>query len=229
MNSSVLLVEDDVDLSYIIKFNLESAGYNVETAYNGMESMKKIKNSKYDLILLDVLLPDTNGTEICRHIRHEQNTPIIFVSCIDDKDIMIEALEKGGDDYIVKPVDYAELIARIEANIRRVKMDCRKYNIKRKLSFKQFSVDIDRRVVRNNKGEEIDLSPTEYQLLLKFIRHQGELLLYNDLYSSIWESDSLGDIRTVMVHISNLRKKIDSGKTGIIETVRGAGYIFDDK
>jgi DNA-binding response OmpR family regulator len=229
MNSSVLLVEDDVDLSYIIKFNLESAGYNVETAYNGMESMKMVKNSKYDLILLDVLLPDTNGTEICRHIRHEQNTPIIFVSCIDDKEIMIEALEKGGDDYIVKPVDYAELIARIEANIRRVRMDCRKYNRIRRLSFKQFSVDIDRRVVRNMKGEEIELSPTEYQLLLKFIRHQGELLSYNDLYSSIWESDSLGDIRTVMVHISNLRKKIDSDKTGVIETVRGAGYIFDDK
>lgn len=226
---SVLLIEDDVDLSYITKFNLENAGYSVETAYNGKESIKMVKNSKYDLILLDMILPDASGADICKHIRGEQNTPIIFVSCIDDRDIVIDALEKGGDDYIVKPVDFAELIARMEANIRRVKMDSKRNVINHIIRFKQFSVDIDRRVVKNRKGEEIELSPTEYQLLLKFIQHQGELLLYNDLYNSIWESDSLGDIRTVMVHISNLRKKIDSGKTGVIETVRGAGYIFDDK
>lgn len=226
---SVLLIEDDVDLSYITKFNLENAGYSVEIAYNGKDSMKMIENSKYDLILLDMILPDASGADICKYIRGEQNTPIIFVSCIDDRDMVIDALEKGGDDYIVKPVDFAELIARMEANIRRVKMDSKRNVINHNIRFKQFSVDIDRRVVKNTKGEEIELSPTEYQLLLKFIQHQGELLLYNDLYNSIWESDSLGDIRTVMVHISNLRKKIDSGKTGVIETVRGAGYIFDDK
>lgn len=227
--NSVLLIEDDVDLSYITKYNLESAGYSVETAYNGRDSVKMVKDSKYDLILLDMMLPDAKGTDLCKTIRCEQNTPIIFVSCIDDRDIVIDALAGGGDDYIVKPVDYAELIARIEANIRRVRIESKKYTLNNNIRFKQFSVDIDRRVVKNRRGEEIELSPTEYQLLIKFIKHQGELLLYNNLYSSIWESDSLGDIRTVMVHISNLRKKIDSDKTGIIETVRGAGYIFNDK
>lgn len=226
--NSVLLIEDDMDLSYITKYNLESAGYNVETAYNGEDSVKMVKDSKYDLILLDMMLPDASGTDLCKTIRCEQTTPIIFISCMDAREIVIEALAKGGDDYIVKPVDYAELIARIEANIRRVRLDSKRH-ARNNVQFRQFSIDIDRRVVKNRKREEIDLSPTEYQLLITFINHQGELLLYNDLYNSIWESDSLGDIRTVMVHISNLRKKIDSDKLGIIETVRGAGYIFEDK
>lgn len=226
---NLLLIEDDIDLSYITKFNLKNAGYNVDTAYSGKECIKKIKEGNYDLILLDIMLPDADGAELCQSIRYEQNTPIIFVSCLDDRDTVIHALAKGGDDYIVKPVDYSELVARIEANIRRVRTDYKRYMRYKMLSFKQFSINPDRRIVKNVEGEEIELSPTEYKLLIKFIKNQGELLLYNELYNSIWESDSLGDIRTVMVHISNLRKKIDSNRTGIIETVRGAGYIFIDK
>ena len=223
---SALLVEDDKDLSLITQVNLTHADYEVDSAYSCAEALEFLKHREYDLILLDEVLPDKNGDELCSIIRDACACPIIFMSCLDDSKTKIKALRSGGDDYMVKPVCFDELLARAEAIIRRSKA-VHSAPAKALKEFKQFAIDTVRhRVLRN--GEEIDLSSMEYDILVYFAEHQNELLLYQQIYEGVWDSDSLGDIRTVMVHISNLRKKIDPDKSGIIETVRGAGYIFSD-
>lgn len=228
MNHRILVVEDDLDLAEITKLNLEHAGYDVSLAHSYQDALALLQDDSFDLILLDILLPDENGDALCRKIRDNCVCPIIFMSCLDDSGTIISALKDGGDDYVVKPVNYGELLARIQANIRRVQ--CYHPNASRRKGlreFKQFSIDtIHHKVLQN--GSEVVLSPIEYALLEYMTAHPDTLLLYNDLYHQIWKNDSLGDIRTVMVHISNLRKKIDLNKTGLIETVRGAGYIFSD-
>jgi DNA-binding response OmpR family regulator len=226
----ILIVEDDLDLANIVQIHLRKHGYETCTAHDCASALVYLQNRSFDLILLDVLLPDQNGKDFCRMARDLTSCPIIFMSCLDDTGTVVSALANGGDDYVTKPIKYDELIARIESNIRRYHNSLNKKASeanKHILRFKRFSVDTERRRVIIN-GEETELSAIEYSLLSYFIANQDTLLLYDSLYSKIWGNDSLGDIRTVMVHISNLRKKIDPGKAGIIETVRGAGYIFSD-
>ena len=225
----LLIVEDDYDLSRITKVNLSHAGYTSDAAYTGEQTEKLLEENAYDLILLDMMLPDTTGDVLCGTIREMQyHYPIIFMSCLDDNISIVSALKCGGDDYVVKPVNFEVLLARIDANIRRYKEQpngtAQKGRLRR---FRSLSIDtLRRRVIQNEK--EVNLSSIEYSLLLYMSENPDTLLLYNDLYSRVWESESYGDFRTVMVHISNLRKKIDATGTGIIETVRGAGYIFCD-
>ena len=221
-----LIVEDDADLAEITAAHLIHSGYQVDMAYTCAQAEEMLSKREYDLILLDEVLPDRSGDELCRTIRTKCACPIIFMSCLDDSDTIISALRSGGDDYMVKPVNYAELLARADAVIRRSS------GRKRELSghmrtFRQFTIDTARhRVLRGER--EIELSSIEYALLLFMTEHPDTLLLYHDIYRHVCDSDSLGDVCTVMVHISNLRKKLDPDKTGIISTVRNAGYIFSD-
>ena len=219
----ILLVEDDLDLSVIASANLTHAGHQVDAVTTCAAAEELLAQQDYDLILLDVMLPDRSGDELCRIIRDRTDAPIIFMSCLEDSDTIISALRSGGDDYMVKPINYSELLARAEAIIRRTPR-----NHQSTLAvYKGFSVDrVHHRVLRD--GLEIDLPSIEYSLLEYMMDHPNTLLLYQDLYQNVWESECLGDFRTVMVHISNLRKKIDPEHRGIIETVRGAGYIFSD-
>lgn len=224
--SHILLVEDDHDLSIITHANLTYAGHKVDDAFTCAQAEELLSQNEYDLILLDIMLPDRSGDELCRSIRQDCDCPIIFMSCLEDSETIVDALRSGGDDYMVKPVRYPELLARVDAVIRR-------YGQKKETpqdsarTFKSFSVDTTHRCVLR-EGERVDLSSIEYGLLRYMIDHPDTLLLYQDLYQHVWETDSLGDFRTVMVHISNLRKKLDPDHRGIIETVRGAGYIFSD-
>lgn len=219
-----LVVEDDKDLSTITQMNLAHAGYVVDAAFTCAQALKQFEENSYDLVLLDMVLPDMRGDELCRTIRSNCICPIIFVSCLDDSGAIVGALKSGADDYMVKPIRYDELLARAEAIIRRTQG--RKANSST-LRFRQFTVDTVHHTVTRG-GERVELSSIEYAILLFLVQHPGELLLYHQIYEHVWASDSLGDIRTVMVHISNLRKKIDPDHSGIIETVRGAGYIFTD-
>lgn len=228
----ILLVEDDNNLSFIMKRVIESKDYYVATAESVEDTIDKMKTESFDLILLDMMLPDGYGTDLCSQIRNTSFCPIIFVSCLSDKETKIKALQLGGDDYITKPVDYEELITRIEVNIRRA----RQYNLGRSSSaeehFDGFLVNKDRREVwiTNENGEAVekaDLSPIEYQLLCTLMERPKQLLLYQDLYQQVWNADDLGDVRTVMVHVSNLRKKMGEKGKEVIKTVRGAGYIFE--
>ena len=219
----ILLVEDDQDLSTITRANLIHAGHQVDPAFTCAQAEALLEQQSYDLILLDIMLPDRSGDELCRSIRRSCDCPIIFLSCLEDSDTIVGALRSGGDDYMVKPVRYPELLARAEAIIRRAQQ--RKPESVR--TFRSFTMDtVHHRILRD--GEEVDLSSIEYALLLYMTDHPDTLLLYQDLYRNIWDNDSLGDVRTVMVHISNLRKKLDPNRQGIICTVRGAGYIFSD-
>lgn len=221
-----LLVEDDKDLSIITQMNLTHANYEVDAAYTCLEALEFLSKTDYDLILLDVVLPDSRGDELCTIIRNACVCPIIFISCLDDSKTIVKALRSGGDDYMVKPVHFDELLARADAVIRRSKA-IRPVSQKGIKAFKQFRIDnVRHRVLRGD--EEIDLSSIEYEILCYMTDHPGDLLLYQKIYENVWDSDSLGDVRTVMVHISNLRKKIDPDRSGIIETVRGAGYIFSN-
>ncbi|MBQ3496690.1 MAG: response regulator transcription factor [Oscillospiraceae bacterium] len=219
----ILLVEDDHDLSDITLLHLTHAGHSVDTAFTCGEAEELLASTEYDLILLDIMLPDRSGDELCRTIRKGCDCPIIFMSCLEDGDTIVGALKSGGDDYMVKPVRYPELLARADAVIRRSK----KTQVSPLRTFRSFTMDtLHRSIVRD--GEEMDLSSIEYALLQYMTEHPDTLLLYQDLYENVWSSDSLGDFRTVMVHISNLRKKIDPDHRGVIQTIRGAGYIFSD-
>lgn len=231
MMEKILSVEDDVELSKIIRLMLESKGYNVVSAGSIEEALNEMEKQAFDLILLDVMLPDGEGTMLCDEIRKVSFCPIIFVSCLSDSDTKIKALQLGGDDYITKPIDFEELFIRIQVNLRRANQ----YNLgKSKSDEEHFPGMIIKKNLRevwavdeeNNFKELLSLSPTEYSLLVIFVSRQEELLLYEDLYKNVWNADDLGDIRTVMVHVSNLRKKLKDYGIDYIHTVRGAGYIF---
>ncbi|MBQ3032704.1 MAG: response regulator transcription factor [Anaerotignum sp.] len=226
----ILLVEDDKNLSFITKRLLESRGYEVTAAMSLTEAREKLQKIRFDLILLDMMLPDGEGTQLCGEIRETSVCPIIFVSCLSDNMTKISALQMGGDDYVTKPVNYEELIARIQVNIRRAKL----YNLKTEadeLTFSGLLVKKQKHEVWLTDGNDlpvalVDLSPIEYGLLLCLIDHEGELMLYQTLYHHVWQSEDIGDVRTVMVHVSNLRKKLGDAGKALIHTVRSAGYIF---
>lgn len=227
IRDKILIVEDDEDLSFITKAHLDELGYCTETACSCREARECIQKEKYDLILLDLMLPDATGIDLCSEIRKSVYCPIIFMSCIGESDTVISALKEGGDDYVVKPMNYMELAARIEANIRRKKLyENRNQNRQEKNIYcGTFYVSTHTHNLHTEE-EEISLSPIEYKLIMLFLERKDELLLYEELYRCIWGSDDLGDVRTVMVHVSNLRKKLEKIKQDYIQTVRGAGYIF---
>lgn len=230
-NERILIVEDDRNLSFIMRRILENNEYEVWTAGSVQETNDVMDKQSFDLIILDMMLPDGMGTDICRNIRLSSACPILFASCLNDKDAKIEALELGGDDYITKPIDFEELLARIRANIRRSK----KYTLGRTVSqeerYENIIIDKNKHEVyveseNGERSEDLKLSPTEYNILLSFFEKPGELMLYHEIYKKVWGADDLGDASTVMVHVSNLRKKLgESGKT-LFKTVRSVGYIF---
>lgn len=223
MAYKILLVEDDQDLSTIARSNLVHAGHHVDTAFTCAQAEALLSENFYDILLLDVILPDGRGDQLCRRIQQGSACPIIFLSCLEDSDTVVGALRNGGDDYMIKPVRYPELLARIDAVVRRGQN--RQSGPLR--SFRSFQLDIPHhRILRDGQGT--DLSSIEFDLLRYMMDRPGTLLLYQDLYQNVWDADSLGDVRTVMVHISNLRKKVDPDHKGIIATVRRAGYIFSD-
>jgi DNA-binding response OmpR family regulator len=226
----ILLVEDDRDLSEIAGIHLKNAGYSTYAAYSLGEAARLLEDRDYDLILLDIMLPDGESFRLCQSIREKSSCPIIFVSCIDDGDSIVSALRLGGDDYVTKPVDWKELLARIEANIRRATVYSDREASRHDAGILNFSVfSVDRRKRRVLRGDEpIDLTPIEYAILEYFCANSGELVLYSDMYRDIWGVEGLDDLRTLAVHVSNLRKKIDPDHIGIIETVRNAGYVFCD-
>jgi DNA-binding response OmpR family regulator len=226
MNEGViLLVEDDEDLSLITTLQLQERGYQVLCAKDGKSTLELLGQSVVDLILLDVMLPDCTGHDLCKRIREQYEYPIIFMTCLSDSDTIVQAFRNGGNDYLIKPVNVQELVERIEKN-------CEK-NQKKLLTFQQFVMDeaahaVYRRWENGESGEQIELSPTEYKLLAAFVQRQDEILLYKELYRMIWEQGEVEDTRALMVHVSNLRKKVDMNQNNMIRSVRGVGYIFNN-
>ncbi|GMQ59675.1 response regulator transcription factor [Vallitalea sediminicola] len=226
-DSKILVVDDDEDILEIICIYLKNNGYIVDTANSSTNALGKIKTDKFDLIILDIVLPDYEGTKLCEQIRQNIYCPIIFISCIDDEDYILKALDKGGDDYIRKPFNLNELLARIKANLRRINYDQSinkpKHNL---IHINNLTIDINNHIVLKN-DTKIYLSPTEFNILLFMINNSNNVLSCSQIYEYVWESDSIGDTRTVMVHVSKLRKKLeDDSDDKYIETVKKLGYKF---
>ena len=225
---NILMVEDDSTIAFAVKYAVEQEGFNLDIAEN-LENARKIVNSKeYDLILLDVMLPDGNGYEFLKQLReHDEHTPVIFLTACDEEVNIVMGLDIGGDDYITKPFRVRELISRINAILRR-KGKSQDSN-KKILKFKNISIHtLEARVFKNN--EEIFLTSAEYKLLLILIQNKNMVLSRAQILEKLWDVtyDFIND-NTLSVYIKRLREKIedDSSKPQYILTVRGLGYKWN--
>ena len=221
----ILVADDEKEIRDILKLLLSEEGYEVVEAENGKAAVD-LAGEDVSLYILDVNMPVMSGFAAGAQIRKRYDAPMMYLTAYSGEADMEIGFSAGADDYMVKPVRYSELLARADAIIRRSRQrTASPQNGIR--TFRSFTMDtIHHRILRD--GQEVDLSSIEYALLLYMTDHPDTLLLYHDLYKNVWDNDSLGDIRTVMVHISNLRKKLDPDHRKIISTVRGAGYIFSD-
>lgn len=223
---NILVVEDEKNIRELIEFNLKNAGFKVTKAADGREALAKL-SSEIDLVVLDLMLPEVDGMEVCRHIRHDDNLkkiPIIMLTAKGEEVERILGLEMGADDYMTKPFSPRELIARIKAIFRRIKelQNSGEMLEDEIIKIGPLSLDISRHEVEFNGGN-VTLTPKEFELLRYLIINQGRVLSRNLLLEKIWGYEYAGDTRTVDVHIRRLRKKIDEE---IIKTVRGVGYKF---
>lgn len=224
--TNVLLIEDDSLVANVIFYYLEQTEeYQIVWAKTGGEAFASARDH-FDVILLDILLPDVDGIELCTRLREWHDCPIIFLSCLDGSDTIVRALEHGGDDFLVKPFDNKVLEARIQANLRRFNKTFKP--VKNSLVCKGFTLDMNRHVVVKPEGE-IKLSGTEFRILSFLMQNAGMYFTPKELYLKIWGDKSYGDTRTVIVHIHNIREKIEecSENPRYLKMEWGKGYYFD--
>jgi DNA-binding response OmpR family regulator len=237
MPDKILVVEDEITLQETLAYNLERQGYAVETAGDGLKALELAQQSRPDLIILDIMLPGMDGLEVCRILRKDMNTPIIILTARDDEIDRVVGLEVGADDYITKPFSIRELMARVKAQLRRVRMLRDEYEAvpvvntqpsEELLIFSNLAIDLVRREVKRD-GQVIALKPQEYELLLFLARHIGHALSREYILQTLWGWEFTGDSRTIDVHVRWLREKIekDPSKPKRIITVRGSGYRFE--
>jgi two-component system response regulator VicR len=224
----ILIVEDEVSISDIIKFNLTKEGYAIETAYDGKDGLDKALNCGCDLILLDVMLPYMDGFEVCRRVREVSSVPILMLTAKEEEVDKVLGLELGADDYITKPFGMRELIARIKANIRRSESIGEKSEEQPDVkTFGNLEIDMNRFEVRKN-GERLDLTLREFELLRYLAEREERVFSREQLLEEVWGYEYYGDIRTVDVTVRRLREKLedDPSDPRYIMTRRGIGYYF---
>lgn len=222
----ILLVEDDPVMARIIKFYL-SQQPNQEVAWvSTCEEAIEAVRQRYDLLLLDILLPDSDGITLCRTLRQRVTCPIIFTSCLDDEATIIRALEMGGDDFLAKPFNNKVLQARIDANLRRVAIERRK-RYDTPVSAADFTVDMESRVL-HRAGKEYQLTPIEFGILLYLMEHEDQVISTRELYEFVWSQPDVGDLRTVVAHIHTLRKKLEDNPRSPVHlhAIYGKGYRY---
>ena len=223
----LLLVEDDQDAARIIKYNLGAEEcYDIKWAPDAASALR-LSMEHFDVILLDIMLPDDDGIHLCEKLREHHSCPVLFISCLSDSDTIIRALNTGGDDYITKPFDPGVLHARIQANLRRIHIEKRKQN-PNQMESGGVKLDAKKRTVTIGE-KNIVLLPIEFRILVFLMQNEGTCYRSAELYRYIWGESSYGDNRTVVVHIYNLRKKIedDPQNPQIIRSIWGGGYCFD--
>ena len=220
----ILIVEDDKGISDFIIPELEHEGYTTCLAVTGREALSKFEEEKPDLILLDIMLPELNGLEVLRRIRAVSTVPVILETARGETIDKINGLNLGADDYIPKPFEIEELLARINALFRRVSYNQPKES---SLSYKSLSLNLDRMSFSFDGGEDVQLSKTEFLMLRLFVEDQGKVLSRSQIIDGIWGKGHFIDENTVDVYIGYLRSKISEfTKDGYIKTVRGAGYMI---
>lgn len=223
---NILLVEDDAPLAMGIEYALKKQGFFVSIA-KSINDANTLFNIKFDLILLDVTLPDGNGYDFCKKVRLTSDVPIIFMTALDDEPNVVFGLDIGGDDYITKPVRTSELISRINAVMRRQKSNSGSDNITY-LTSRNIVVEPLKCKVRVD-GEEVYLTAVEYKLLLVLLENKGKLLSRNIIIEKLWDIEgNFVDYNTLNVYMKRLREKIEPGDEKHIETVRGMGYIWKE-
>lgn len=220
--SSVLIIEDNKDVNLMLMEALMDVGYKVKSAYTGIEGMKEIKNGQYDLILLDIMLPYKSGDEILKEMRGFSETPVIVISAKDMVTTKIDILKLGADDYITKPFDLGEVVARVEANLRRAQ---NKIQISKAFKYKDMVLDESTKCVTVNDSY-VEFTAKEYMILEMLIKNKGKVFTKANLYESIWKEEYLGDDNAVKTHMSNIRNKLKkvNDKEKYVETVWGLGY-----
>ncbi len=224
--AQILLIEDDLEICEILQFYLlKNPDYSVTVAHSAEETLPLMSLRRYDLILLDIMLPGRDGLSLCEELRKTTFCPIIFISCLSDDETVIRALNMGGDDYLIKPFRAPVLLARIEANLRRYSLP--RGDTSPQLTAGALTLDPALHAV-TKAGAPVSLSPTEYELLCYFMRNPGRFISFDELYNAVWQRPSVGDLRTLFVHITHLRQKIedDPSRPRYIRTHMRDGYIF---
>lgn len=227
--NKILVVEDDLNLLSALKYNLQKDGYDVTTAIDGTEAVETTRREKPELIILDVMLPKMNGFEVCRILRKDMTVPILMLTAKAEEIDKIVGLEIGADDYMTKPFSMRELIARVRAMLRRVKMaELSPTEEKTLLKVNDLEIDLARHRAAV-RGTRLELTPKEFDLLAFLARNRGFVFNREQLLEKVWGYDYAGDTRTVDVHIRWLRQKIenDPQKPKHLITVRGTGYKLE--
>ncbi len=227
----ILIVEDEININELIKYNLQLKGYEIIQAFDGITGITMTYRQKPDLIILDIMIPGKDGYQVCEELRRSQiNTPIIMLTAKSEEEDKVKGLDIGADDYISKPFSIKELISRVNANLRRSS----ELNLDMAKSINDDNLDVT--VDRNNfmvkiKGTPIDLTFKEYEIMTLLMDNSNKVYSRNELLDIVWGVDYMGEIRTVDVHIRHLRKKIcdAGGEEDYIETVRGRGYKWKQR
>jgi two-component system response regulator MtrA len=222
VDARILLVEDDPSIREVTAIGLGAAGFGVTTAADGVEGLERFRAEPFDLVLLDIMLPRLDGYEVCRQIRRASTVPIVMLTARGDTMDVVVGLEAGADDYVRKPFDLPELIARIRAALRRAGATA---DGATELRHGNIVIDIAGRTV-SREGADIPLTRTEFDLLHELVLHAGQVLSRDVLLDRVWGYDYLGDSRLVDVAIQRLRSKVEADPAApeLIQTVRGAGY-----
>ncbi len=226
----ILLVEDEEALADTVRYNLEREGYAVSVAPDGRRALERFRTEPPALVILDLMLPEMSGLDVCRAIRSESAVPIIIVTAKDSEADKVAGLELGADDYVTKPFSVRELISRVRANLRRVGPTARPLTgVEEVLEGDGVRMDVARHEV-TVRGEPVAFPPKEFELLEAFLRRKGRLLTREFLIEEVWGADYFGDTRTLDVHVKRLRRKIetDPHHPAHLVTVRGLGYKFVD-
>ena len=222
MDATILLVEDDASIRELTQRGLEQAGFIVVTAAAGDEGLTRFHADRPDAVVLDVMLPGLDGLEVCKAIRATSATPVVMLTARSDTLDVVVGLESGADDYVTKPFEMAELVARVRASLRRASAPNPDQD---RLRVGQVRVDLAAHTVERGQ-ERLELTPTEFRLLVELARHAGHVLSREQLLELVWGYDYLGDSRLVDATIQRLRAKIEPepSEPQLIETVRGVGY-----
>jgi two-component system response regulator MtrA len=224
MDEHVLLVEDDASIREVATLGLEQAGLRVTAAGDGREGLDRFRRGGVDLVVLDVMLPSLDGFEVCREIRRESQAPIVMLTARSELHDVVVGLELGADDYVTKPFELPELVARVKAVLRRAAPAGDGATI----SVSGLEIDPDGFTARK-RGEELQLTATEFRLLLELARRPKQVFTRELLLELVWNYDYLGDSRLVDAAVQRLRAKVedDPKQPALIKTVRGVGYRFD--
>ena len=215
----ILIVEDEKPISNLIKMNLEDAGYHCTCAFDGMEAADILEEKTFDLILLDIMLPKVDGYELLEYIR-PMDIPVIFLTAKAGLNDRVKGLNLGAEDYIVKPFEIVELLARVQVVLRRYRKNT---SI---LQYRNIIIDTENRTVLLD-GKNVELTPKEFMLLELFVRNVNITLFRDKIYELVWENDCYGDTRTLDLHVQRLRKKL--GLTDKLKTVYRVGYRLEEE